>query len=174
LDVPFSSLLFIRSGVLERHLALARAGQLALERHDWLNMELAVPRDRYAEFERLFEAEQPRLSVFSASRPYFTCRVAGAASNVLLAPNYDRDVIFCDIHADQAQPTSLPFLRRLEAAAASELQARPHWGKLFFAQSDALRGLYPAANIAEFLAAKRRFDPDGVFSNDYSRRVLGI
>lgn len=174
LQVPFSALLFVRSGVIRRHVGLARAGQLALERHDWLNMELAIPREKYSEFERLFAQESPRLSRLSRSQPYYTCRVVGAAANVLLAPNYDRDVVFCDIHADKTEPWSQAFLRRLEAAAISELSARPHWGKVFFAERDTLHALYPAANIAAFLAAKRRFDPQGVFSNAYTRRVLGV
>jgi L-gulonolactone oxidase len=174
LRVPFSSLLFVSSGVVVgRHAGLARASQLALEQHGWLNMELAVPRARYADFERLFAEERPRLSRASRRQPYYTCRVVGAARNVLLAPNYDRDVVFCDIHAHPAEPSSLPFLRRLEAASGA-MSARPHWGKVFFAERPALDALYPAANLAAFAAAKRRFDPEGVFSNDYTRRVLGM
>ena len=122
---------------------------------------------------RLFAREAPRVSPLSGRRPYYTCRVVGAARNVLLAPNYDRDAVFCDVHADPRQPASLDFLRRLEAAAIAGLLARPHWGKAFFAGHEVLRGLYPAANMAAFQAARRRFDPEGVFSNDYTRRVLG-
>ncbi|HEX6739029.1 MAG TPA: SDR family NAD(P)-dependent oxidoreductase, partial [Vicinamibacteria bacterium] len=80
--VPFSTRLFVRSGVVPRHARLAKAGQLALEQHAWLNMELAVPRERYAEFERLFAEERPRALDPSASRPYYPCRVVGAASQV--------------------------------------------------------------------------------------------
>ena len=43
LHIPFSSLLFLSAGVVRSHPGLARVGQLALEHHDWLNMELAVP-----------------------------------------------------------------------------------------------------------------------------------
>ena len=174
LHVPFSTTLFIRSGVVRRHAGLARVGQLALDRPDWLNMELAIPRESYSAFERLFAEERPRLSRFSRSQPYYTCRVVGAARNVLLAPNYARDVVFCDIHADKAEPWSHDFLRRLEAAAMRGMSARPHWGKLFFAEREGLQALYPAANIAAFMAARRRFDPEGVLSNAYTRRVLGL
>ncbi len=174
LQVPFSSKLFLGAGVAPGHVRLARVGQLALERHDWLNMELAIPREMYPEFERLFAQERPRLSGFSRSQPYYTCRAVGAARSVLLAPNHDRDVVYCDVHADKREPWSRLFLQRLEAATIRGLGARPHWGKLFFAEKDALRALYPAANVALFLAAKRRFDPEGTFSNDYTRRVLGV
>ena len=153
---------------------VARVGQLALEHHDWLNMELAVPRESYREFERLFAELRPRLSPFSPAQPYYTCRVVGQARNVLLAPNYDRDVVFCDVHADPRQRASHAFLEKLEARAVRELSARPHWGKVFFSESEVVRGLYPRENVAAFLECKRRFDPAGVFSNAYTRRVFGV
>jgi FAD/FMN-containing dehydrogenase len=174
LEIPFSSLLFLSAGVVRSHPGLARVGQLALEHHDWLNMELAVPRESYRDFERLFAELRPRLSPLSPAQPYFTCRVVGRARNVLLAPNYDRDVVFCDVHADPRQPASLAFLEKLEARAIRELSARPHWGKVFFAETDVVRGLYPRENVAAFLESKSRFDPAGVFSNAYTRRVLGV
>lgn len=174
LQVPFSSLLFIQSGVVWSHPDLARAGQLALDRPDWLNMELAIPRERYALFERLFNEERPRLSRLARHHPYYTCRVVGAADKALLANNHAREVVFVDLHADPADPSSPAFLRRLEAAAIATLSARPHWGKLFYSGRDTLRGLYPAANLAAFGEAKQRFDREGVFSNDYTQRVLGL
>jgi FAD/FMN-containing dehydrogenase/NAD(P)-dependent dehydrogenase (short-subunit alcohol dehydrogenase family) len=174
LQIPFSSLLFLSAGVVRSHPGLARVGQLALEHHDWLNMELAVPREKYVEFERLYAELSPRLPAFSPARPYYTCRVVGRAQNVLLAPNYDRDVVFCDVHADPAQPGARAFLERLEAAAIRDLSARPHWGKVFSAEKDTVRGLYPKENVAAFLDCKRRLDPAGVFSNAYTRRVLGV
>jgi L-gulonolactone oxidase len=174
LQVPFSSMLFIRSGVVESHPGLAKVGGMALDRPDWLNMELAVPRERYADFERLFAEGMPALSRTSRSRPYYTSRVVGAARNVLLAPNYDRDVVFCDVHADPRKPCSEAFLRTLEETAITEVSARPHWGKVFFSEHETLRGLYPADNFVDFADAKRRFDPAGVFSNAYTRRVLGL
>jgi L-gulonolactone oxidase len=174
LRIPFSSMLFISAGVVRRHAGLARVGQLALEHHDWLNMELAIPREDYAGFERLFAELRPRLSGLSRRQPYYTCRVVGRAQSVLLAPNHDRDVVYCDVHAHPAEPGSQAFLRRLEARAIRDLSGRPHWGKISFAERDTVRALYPAANIAAFLDCKRRFDPAGVFSNAYTRRVLGV
>lgn len=45
---------------------------------------------------------------------------------------------------------------------------------MFFAERDVLRSVYPESNIEASVAAKRRFDPEGVFSNDYTRRALGV
>ena len=176
--VPFSTSLFVRDGVIQSKSRsqgiLGRIGLRALNRNGWLNMELAVPRERFPEFAQLFEENLPRLSDFSTAHPYYACRVVGAAQSVLLGPNFGRDVVFVDIHVDPRARTSTGFLRAVEAESLRALSARPHWGKVFFAERDAIRNVYPAANIDDFLAAKQRFDPGGVFSNDYSRRILGV
>jgi len=176
--VPFSTSLFVRDGVIHRKShsqdLFSRIGLRAFSRNDWLNMELAVPRDRFPEFAQLFEENLPRMSAFSTAHPYYGCRIVGAAQSVLLGPNFGRDVVFVDIHVDPRERSSDGFLRAVEAESLRELTARPHWGKMFFAERDAIRNVYPASNIDGFLAAKQRFDPSGVFSNDYSKRVLGV
>jgi FAD/FMN-containing dehydrogenase len=176
--VPFSTSLFIRDGVIPNKSyseeMLRRIGLRAFNRNDWLNMELAIPRDRFAEFAQLFAEHLPRMSGFSTAHPYYACRVVGAAQSVLLGPNFGRDVVFVDIHVDPRDRRSDGFLRAVEAESVRALSARPHWGKVFFSERDAIRSVYPASNIAEFLAAKQRFDPSGVFSNAYSMRVLGV
>ena len=52
------------------------------------------------------------------------------------------------------------------------LGARPHWGKRFHADAEALAPLYP--RLADFRALARRFDPRGVFLNDFLRAKLGL
>ena len=176
--VPFSTSLFVRDGVIHKasrtQEMLRRIGLRAFNRNDWLNMELAVPRGRFPEFVQLFAENLPRMSDFSMAHPYYACRVVGGAQSVLLGPNFGRDVVFVDIHVDPRARSSDGFLRAVEAESLRALSARPHWGKVFFAGRDAIRTLYPASNIDGFLAAKQRFDPGAVFSNDYSRRVFGV
>jgi L-gulonolactone oxidase len=48
---------------------------------------------------------------------------------------------------------------------------RPHWGKRHYQTADSLRDRYPEWD--RFEAVRARFDPTGVFTNDYSRRTLG-
>jgi len=50
--------------------------------------------------------------------------------------------------------------------------ARPHWGKHFPLSSDEVSPLYP--ELETFREICRERDPDGVFLNDYTRRVLGL
>jgi xylitol oxidase len=52
------------------------------------------------------------------------------------------------------------------------LGARPHWGKRFAADVTALEPLYP--RLADFRALQHRYDPHGVFVNDYLRAKLGL
>ena len=50
--------------------------------------------------------------------------------------------------------SSVPFLRRLEEAGTSSVGARPHWGKVFFTEGEAMRDLCPAANIEGFFCQR--------------------
>jgi len=71
--------------------------------------------------------------------------------------------------------TWLPRRAEVEAAlptieaALAPFGARPHWGKLFADQHRTLRDLYPRWDDARTLLERR--DPQGVFTNDYLRRV---
>jgi L-gulonolactone oxidase len=53
----------------------------------------------------------------------------------------------------------------------SEYGGRPHWGKRHYATAAQLEQRYP--EWGTFQAIRERLDPDGVFANDYTRRVLG-
>jgi xylitol oxidase len=55
----------------------------------------------------------------------------------------------------------------LEAALAP-FGARPHWGKVF-TDSARVPGLYP--RFADFRSLVEKYDPRGVFRNDYTRRL---
>jgi L-gulonolactone oxidase len=48
---------------------------------------------------------------------------------------------------------------------------RPHWGKRHYQTAATLRPRYPEWD--RFQSVRAQFDPDGVFTNDYTRRVLG-
>jgi xylitol oxidase len=53
-----------------------------------------------------------------------------------------------------------------------QLGARPHWGKVFVSEVDQLAPLYPRFDDFRALAAK--YDPRGVFRNDFLARKLGL
>jgi len=62
--------------VVESHAGLAEVGAMALDRPDWLNMELAVPLARYADFERMYKDGGVRGGTGACSR----ARTRGARS----------------------------------------------------------------------------------------------
>jgi FAD/FMN-containing dehydrogenase len=52
-----------------------------------------------------------------------------------------------------------------------QVAGRPHWGKMHTLDAAALAAVYPRLGDAQ--AVRDRVDPDRVFGNDYSLRVLG-
>lgn len=48
---------------------------------------------------------------------------------------------------------------------------RPHWGKMNFLEADDWKSAYPL--LDQFVAVRRRLDPDGVFLNDWLKPILG-
>lgn len=50
-------------------------------------------------------------------------------------------------------------------------EGRPHWGKLHYMDGTQLSSLYP--EYQRFIEVRNQLDPEGVFTNDYLRRVLG-
>src|ERR1700761_265125 len=61
------------------------------------------------------------------------------------------------------------YLRSVDSLLA-DFDARVHWGKLHFLTPERLHALYPRAD--DFIAIRRRFDPDGVFLNEHLRPLF--
>ncbi|HEX8727843.1 MAG TPA: D-arabinono-1,4-lactone oxidase, partial [Ktedonobacterales bacterium] len=49
---------------------------------------------------------------------------------------------------------------------------RPHWGKMHTLTAETLAMRYP--RWQDFLRVRQRLDPQGVFLNDYLRRLFGV
>jgi L-gulonolactone oxidase len=92
-----------------------------------------------------------------------------AGDDTWLSPAYGRDSCQLGTYIG-AMPQWRPYFEGVEAIAM-DMSARPHWVKSFFAERDALRELYP--RFDDFLAARDRLDPERVFENDFTRRILG-
>jgi len=92
-----------------------------------------------------------------------------AADDALLSPSHQRDTCYIAVH----QYTGMEFegfMRGVEAIMDG-FGGRPHWGKRHYQTAATLRPRYPEWD--RFQSVRAQFDPDGVFANDYTRRVLG-
>jgi L-gulono-1,4-lactone dehydrogenase len=92
-----------------------------------------------------------------------------APDDALLSPSHDRVTAYVAVHQDRKLSWE-PYFRGVEAIM-SEYDGRPHWGKRHFQTAETLAPLYPRWN--DFARVRSELDPDGVFRNAYTDRVLG-
>lgn len=92
-----------------------------------------------------------------------------AADDLWLSPCYQRDSVAFHFTWIKDEAAVTPVLAQVEERLAP-LGARPHWGKLFGAGPEAIRGLYP--RLDDFRRLMREYDPAGKFRNDLLDRYL--
>ncbi|WP_432983818.1 D-arabinono-1,4-lactone oxidase [Dactylosporangium sp. CA-233914] len=92
-----------------------------------------------------------------------------AADDIWLSHGYGRDNAYIAIHQYVGAPYE-EYFRRFEAIT-TPLGGRPHWGKMNFRDAESLSRAYP--RFADFTAMRDKLDPNRVFANVYTERVLG-
>jgi L-gulono-1,4-lactone dehydrogenase len=128
--------------------------------------EYAVPRERVVEVIQELRVWIER----SGERIPFPIEVrVAAADDIWLSTAYGRETAYVAVH----QYHRLPHQRYFTAfeRIATAVGGRPHWGKLHNLGVEDLRSRYPRYD--DFLAVRDRLDPNRVFANTYTRRVLG-
>ena len=93
----------------------------------------------------------------------------GAPSSSLLSPCYGRDSVYLEVMAHGAGPAE--HLLRCSEDRLADLGGRPHWGKPFRLGAAELAARYPSWE--RFQAVRGKLDPEGLFENEWTRRVLG-
>jgi FAD/FMN-containing dehydrogenase len=91
------------------------------------------------------------------------------ADDVPLSTAYGRDSLYLAFHTNP-QTDHTDYFARVEEVLRG-YDGRPHWGKLHQRTADDLAPAYP--RWQEFLAMRDRLDPDRIFVNPYTERVLG-
>jgi FAD-linked oxidoreductase len=91
------------------------------------------------------------------------------ADDVPLSTSYGRPSAYIAVHVFKGMDYEHYFTEVEKIMAGYE--GRPHWGKIHFQTTESLSGLYP--EYQRFIEVRNRLDPEGVFTNDYLRRVLG-
>lgn len=131
-----------------------------------VEMEYAVPADAGPDCLREIKAWLDRSDV-PVSFPIQYRYVA--ADDIPLSPYCRRESALIDLQQFGGMPHEEYF--RAGEEIFKRFEGRPHWGKLHGRDASELRDLYP--DWDRFQSLRREWDPDGVFMNDYLRRVLG-
>ena len=129
-------------------------------------MEYGIPRAAAAEAVRRVVdlVERRRLPVAMPYEVRFT-----KGDDAYLSTAAGRDTCYIAIHQYRGMDFDAYF-RGVERIM-DDYDGRPHWGKRHFHTAATLAPRYP--DWEAFQAVRRRLDPDGVFTNDYTDRVLG-
>jgi len=129
-------------------------------------MEYAIPREHAREAIRqvIDLVRRRNLPIL------FPLEVRFAASDdAFLSTAHGRDTCYIAVH-QYAGMEFAAYFRAVEAIM-DDYAGRPHWGKRHYQTAGTLRGRYPGWD--RFAAVRDRLDPNRVFLNDYTRRVLG-
>ncbi len=132
----------------------------------FLEMEYAVP------LEATIEAlDAVREWIDSTGSPtMFPIEVrAVAGDDVALSTAHGRATGYIAVHCYRGTPYERYF-HAVEAIMRGH-DGRPHWGKMHFRSSEDLAPAYP--RWRDFIEARQRLDPSGVFENAYTRRCFG-
>ena len=129
-------------------------------------MEYAIPREHArAAIQRVIDLVRRRnLPILFPLEVRFS-----APDDAFLSTAHGRDTCYIAVH----QYTGMEFETYFRAVEAimDDYAGRPHWGKRHYQSAGTLRERYPEWD--RFVAVRDRLDPDRVFLNDYTRRVLG-
>ena len=129
-------------------------------------MEYAIPRGHGADAVRAVMelVERRRLPIVFPIEMRFV-----AGDDALLSPAHGRDTCYVAVHQYRGMEFESYF--RAVEAIMDGFGGRPHWGKRHYQSAETLRPRYPEWD--RFAAVRDRVDPDRLFRNDYTRRVLG-
>jgi FAD-linked oxidoreductase len=129
-------------------------------------MEYAIPRAHAREaVERVLElVARRRLPILFPLEVRFA-----AGDDAFLSTAHGRETCYIAVHQYRGMEFE-SYFRGVEAIM-DDYEGRPHWGKRHYQSAATLRERYPEWD--RFQAVRARLDPDGVFTNDYTRRVLG-
>lgn len=92
------------------------------------------------------------------------------ADDIWLSPAYGRDSAFIAAHMYRGMPFQYYFAKLEEIFRF--YQARPHWGKLHTRDADELSALYP--HWENFKKVRQTLDPEGMFQNEYLKRLFQL
>ncbi|WP_067566500.1 D-arabinono-1,4-lactone oxidase [Nocardia acidivorans] len=127
-------------------------------------MEYAIPRAHSADAIREIKDVAKH---FNTAMPIEVRWVA--PDDAFLSPAGGRDTCYIAVHQYRGMEYE-PYFRACERVF-DRYNGRPHWGKRHFLSAETLSERYP--EWEKFAEVRKRFDPQGRFTNAYIERVLG-
>ncbi|MBO0678266.1 FAD-binding protein [Mycolicibacterium sp. S2-37] len=131
----------------------------------------------YYEFEIFVPAEHAREAVTRIREIVQTTRPGEKfpvqprwvkGDDALLSPAYKTDSVGISVSGNDTTDYN-DYFREVYAALA-EFGPRMHWGKVHFLGRRDVESMYP--EFGTFQEVRNRFDPDGIFLNDYTRTLF--
>jgi len=92
-----------------------------------------------------------------------------SADELWMSPAYQQHIVSIHFTWKPEPDKVMPLIPKIEAAL-KPYDPRPHWGKIFTMPHSELTGRY--ARYADFMELVRKFDPDGIWRNDFLDRNL--
>jgi FAD/FMN-containing dehydrogenase len=132
----------------------------------------------YYEFEIFVPAEHAREAmvrirqIVQTTRPWEKFPVQPRwvkGDDAFLSPAYKVDSVGISVSGNASTDYNDYF--REVYATLKEFGPRMHWGKVHFLRRDDLDEMYP--ELGKFNLARHRFDPNGLFLNNYTRTLFG-
>ena len=132
----------------------------------FMEMEYGIPIDAVPEAIERVQKLLDRLDV----PPLFPVEVrTSAADDIALSTAEGRDTGWIAVHQYKNMNYG-EYFRGVEAIM-NDYDGRPHWGKFHYQTAATLAPRYQ--QWERFQEARNKMDPDGIFLNDYTERVLG-
>jgi FAD/FMN-containing dehydrogenase len=93
-----------------------------------------------------------------------------AADEYYISPFHGRDSVTISLHQNAGMPF-LDYFRTMEPVF-KDFGGRPHWGKKHFIGHEDVRKFYP--RLDDFLKARAKMDPNGLFLNDHVKKLFDL
>lgn len=132
----------------------------------FVEMEYAIPREALIPTLRSIR-DRIDVSDWRVSFPLEVRTVPG--DTPWLSTAYGRDTAYIAAHMYVGTPYSAYFGALEEILV--DAGGRPHWGKMHTRTAEQLAAAYP--RFADAMAVRDQLDPERIFANDYTARVLG-
>ena len=136
----------------------------------YVEEEIAIPQHRFVAAaqaaRQLVQKNYAKSSMFDG----ILFRFVSSEKDNILCPASERDVVYFSITTSSKKGYE-PFYREFYDLML-QYEGRPHWGKINYLTKTDVKKLY-GTHYDQFVAARKKLDPTGMFSNNFTQRIFG-